>query len=257
MCTNFFSLISLTYALVSPNCISISIVFQCLYAFILFVFVFSLFMTCMWVSECLYGWLNVDCKVWTFVFVLLFGGSVFLFLWDECGATWHFSDSLAFLQCTMHNVCVCSCFFLCVQCSVLFCFCYKNISSGSLIIVHFYSFFFVCWFSIFIHHEDTLTIIVNLLFFLCLLVYLTMVFFLVKVLFTVVGFVFFPFCRLVFSITFSRVWNACFFLVCQHTHSHWVSNSVTRFSFWILLVKDLLGFFCYSHECLHLISIKY
>lgn len=148
----FFSLISLTYALVSPNCISISIVFQCLFAFILFVFVFSLFMTCMWVSECLYGWLNVDCKVWTFVFVLLFGGSVFfLFLWDECGAT--FAWFLLFIDISLtvwpfYNAFSFSClcmqlfFILCVQCSVLFCFCYKNISSGSLIIVHFYSFFF-------------------------------------------------------------------------------------------------------------------
>lgn len=182
-----------------------------------------------WVTQCGLQGLNVCfCfAFWRFCF-FVFVGWMRRYFCLVSFVYWHFSDSLAFLQCTMHNVCVCSCFFLCVQCSVLFCFCYKNISSGSLIIVHFYSFFFVCWFSIFIHHEDTLTIIVNLLFFLCLLVYLTMVFFLVKVLFTVVGFVFFPFCRLVFSITFSRVWNACFFFWFANTHIHIGFQTVWR-----------------------------
>lgn len=137
MCTNFvfFLLISLTYALVSPNCISISIVFQCLFAFILFVFSFFVYD----MLVCLYGWFNVDCKVWMFVFVLLFGGSFVLFVWDECGAT--FACFILFIDISLtvwpfYNAFSFSC--LCMQLFSLFSMqcCFASVTKISLAVVY-------------------------------------------------------------------------------------------------------------------------
>lgn len=156
MCTNFVFfcfLISLTYALVCPNCISISFFcfqFVCLRLSCFLVFVYVCMNESIWRHcFCFVCWgCLCRCMLWD-EFALL------AFVIDISLTVWPFYNAFSFRLCLQLFL-----FVFTLQC--LFCFCYKNISSGSLFIVHFYSF---CWvFPIFIHHEDTLTIIVNLLF---------------------------------------------------------------------------------------------
>lgn len=131
----FLPLISLTYALVCPNCISISFLFSvCVFAFILFllfVFVLAWMLVCLCMSD----------SIWRYCFCLL---RMFL-LWDDFAlltfvidislTVWPFYNAFSFsslsLQLWFCLLCVCVC---------VFCFCYKNISSGSLFIVHFIRF---------------------------------------------------------------------------------------------------------------------
>lgn len=131
MCTNFvffYFLISLTYALVSPNCISISICFQFVFAFILFLFVLLFWHARVWVIQdgvtafCIVGCVCLCEMSLRYLLFCLLVIDISLTVWPFYNA---FSSVCFITMCSM-------------QC--LFCFCYKNISSGSLCIVHFYSF---------------------------------------------------------------------------------------------------------------------